>query len=170
MRPGSKVVSSHDISSVKNAVSSNPNLDPNLINKRFEEAEEAQKKSSSIPKELKGLEDLIFLGASTRDVQIGDFTFTLGTLSAREQDEIFREAIKLPETERVFFFKKAILACSIKKINGKNMSSYIDDVDINSRINVVMSLQQSVFDYLFSEVDKLTEETSKSLTEDNLKK
>ncbi len=170
MRPGSKVVSSHDISSVKNAVSSNPNLDPNLINKRFEEAEEAQKKSSSIPKELKGLEDLIFLGASTRDVQIGDFTFTLGTLSAREQDEIFREAIKLPETERVFFFKKAILACSIKKINGKNMSSYIDDVDINSRINIVMSLQQSVFDYLFSEVDKLTEETSKSLTEDNLKK
>jgi hypothetical protein len=170
MRPGSKVVSSHDISSVKNAVSSNPNLDPNLINKRFEEAEEAQKKSSSIPRELKGLEDLIFLGASTRDVQIGDFTFTLGTLSAREQDEIFREAIKLPETERVFFFKKAILACSIKKINGKNMSSYIDDVDINSRINVVMSLQQSVFDYLFSEVDKLTEETSKSLTEDNLKK
>jgi hypothetical protein len=166
MRPGSKVVSSHDISSVKNAVSS----DPNLINKRFEEAEEAQKKSSSIPRELKGLEDLIFLGASTRDVQIGDFTFTLGTLSAREQDEIFREAIKLPETERVFFFKKAILACSIKKINGKNMSSYIDDVDINSRINVVMSLQQSVFDYLFSEVDKLTEETSKSLTEDNLKK
>ncbi len=170
MRPGSKVVSSHDISSVKNAVSSNPNLDPNLINKRFEEAEEAQKKSSSIPRELRGLEDLIFLGASTRDVQIGDFTFTLGTLSAREQDEIFREAIKLPETERVFFFKKAILACSIKKINGKNMSSYIDDVDINSRINVVMSLQQSVFDYLFSEVDKLTEETSKSLTEDNLKK
>ncbi len=170
MRPGSKVVSSHDISSVKNAVSSNPNLDPNLINKRFEEAEEAQKKSSSIPRELKGLEDLIFLGASTRDVQIGDFTFTLGTLSAREQDEIFREAIKLPETERVFFFKKAILACSIKKINGKNMSSYIDDADINSRINVVMSLQQSVFDYLFSEVDKLTEETSKSLTEDNLKK
>lgn len=170
MRPGSKVVSSHDISSVKNAVSSNPNLDPNLINKRFEEAEEAQKKSSSVPKELKGLEDLIFLGASTRDVQIGDFTFTLGTLSAREQDEIFREAIKLPETERVFFFKKAILACSIKKINGKNMSSYIDEVDVSSKINIVMSLQQSVFDYLFSEVDKLTEETSKSLTEDNLKK
>ena len=170
MRPGSKVVSSHDIGSVKNAVSSNPNLDPDLINKRFEEAEEAQKKSSSVPKELKGLEDLIFLGSSTRDVQLGDFTFTLGTLSAREQDEIFRESIRLPEVERVFFFKKAILACSIKKINGKNMSSYIVESDITSKINLVMSLQQSVFDYLFSEVDKLTEETSKSLTEDNLKK
>ena len=170
MRPGSKVVSSHDIGSVKSAIGSNPNLNQDLINKRFEEAEEAQKKTSSVPKELRGLEDLIFLGSSKKDVQIGDFTFTLGTLSAREQDEIFREAIKLPESERVFFFKKAILAVSIRKINGKNTSSYMEDDDVQSKINLVMSLQQSVFDYLFSEVEKLTDETSRSLTEENLKK
>jgi len=170
MRPGSKVVSSHDIGSLKNAVSSNPNLDPNLINKRFEEAEEAQKKSFSVPKELKGLEELIFLGASTKEVRLGDFSFTIGTLSTREQDEIFKESIKLPEVERVFFFKKAILALSIKKINGKNISSYVEEDNITSRLSIVMNLQQSVFDYLFSEVDKLTEETSKSLTEENLKK
>lgn len=170
MRPGSKVVSSHDVSSIKNAASSNPNLDQDLINKRFEEAEAAQKNSYTVPKELKGLEDLIFLGSSKKDVVIGDFTFTLGTLSAREQDEIFKAALKFPETERVFFFKKAILALSIKKINGKNMSSYIEDDDVDSKINVIMSLQQSVFDYLFSEVDKLTENASRSLTEESLKK
>lgn len=170
MKPGSKVVASHDISAVKSKITSNPNLDPDIINKRMEEAEEEKKSAFAVPKELKGLEDLIFLGANVKDIKLGNFTFTISTLTAKEQDEIFRAAIRLPEEERLVFFKKGILALSIKKINGRDFSSYLEEDSFQSRLDVVIGLQQSVFDLLFAEIEKLTDEASKLLTVENLKK
>lgn len=170
MKPGSKVVASHDIGALKGKMTSNPNLDPDLINKRMEEAETQKSVVTSTPKELKGLEDLIFLGANTREVKLGDFIFTISTLNAREQEEIFKVAIKFPEQERVMFFKKGILSFSIKKINGKNLSAYLDEDSFEGRLNLIMSMQQSVYDILFSEIEKLTDESSKLLTAENLKK
>lgn len=170
MKPGSKVVASHDISSIKGKMMSNPNLDSDLINKRMEEAEEQSKASASSPRELKGLENLVFLGANTKDVKLGDFTFTISTLTAKEQEEIFKAAIKLPDAERLIFFKKGILSFSIKKINQKNLSSYLEEDSFEERLSLVMSMQQSVYDLLFSEIEKLTDESSKLLTAENLKK
>jgi hypothetical protein len=170
MKPGSKVVASHDIGALKGKMTSNPNLDPDLINKRMEESESQKTAVASTPKELKGLEDLIFLGANTREIKLGDFTFTISTLNAREQEEIFKAAIRVPEQERVMFFKKGILSLSIKKINGKNLSAYLDEDSFQERLNLIMNMQQSVYDLLFSEIEKLTEESSKLLTAENLKK
>jgi len=170
MKPGSKVVASHDIGSIKGKLASNPNLDSNLINKRMEEAEAQDNSPRTVPKELKGLEDLVFLGANTKEVKLGDFTFMISTLNAREQEEIFKAAIRLPDEERLIFFKKGILCFSIKKINGKNLSAYLHEDSFEERLNIVMSMQQSVYDILFSEVEKLTDESSKLLTAENLKK
>jgi hypothetical protein len=172
MKPGSKVIASHDIGSVRGRATSNPNLDPDLINKRFEEAEsvEKEKTMTSVPVELKGLEDLIFLGSSSRDVNIGNFSFTLATLSSREQEVVFKNALKVPEQERLLLFKRGMLALSLKKINGKKIETYFEDDSFDSRNNLIGNLQQSVFDILFSEFEKLTEETSKILTAENLKK
>jgi hypothetical protein len=170
MKPGSKVVASHDIGSIKGKLASNPNLDSNLINKRMEEAEAQDNVVKTIPKELKGLEDLIFLGANTKEVKLGDFTFSISTLNAKEQEEIFKAAIKLPDEERLIFFKKGILCFSIKKINGKSLGAYLSEDSFEERLNIVMSMQQSVYDILFSEVEKLTDESSKLLTAENLKK
>lgn len=100
MKPGSKVVASHDIGSVRGKALSNPNLDPDLINKRFEESQEEEVVSTKVPKELKGLEDLIFLGANNRSITLGDFTFTLSTLSTKEQEVVFKNALKFSEQER----------------------------------------------------------------------
>jgi hypothetical protein len=174
MKPGSRVVASHDIGAVRGKVGSNPNLDPDLINKRFEEAEaEAAEKSKvtySVPKELRGLENLIFLGANTKDVHLGDFTFTLTTISAREQEVIFKNALDIPEQQRVLFFKKGVLASSIKKINGKALSVYLEEDSFEARLDLVESLQQSVFDLLFKQLDEITSEAEKLLTAENLKK
>ncbi len=169
MKPGSKVVASHDIGSVKGKALSNPNLDPDLINKRFEESQE-ESTLTKLPKELKGLEDLIFLGASNREISLGDFTFTLSTLSTKEQETVFKNALKVPEQERLILFKRGMLSLSIKKINGKLLSSYLEEDSYEERMNLISGIQQSVFDLLFSELEKLTEESSKLLTADNLKK
>lgn len=170
MKPGSKVVASHDIGSVRGKALSNPNLDPDLINKRFEESQEEEVVSTKVPKELKGLEDLIFLGANNRSITLGDFTFTLSTLSTKEQEVVFKNALKFSEQERLILFKRGMLALSIKKINGKLLSSYFEEDSYEERMNLISGMQQSVFDLLFSELEKLTEESSKLLTADNLKK
>jgi len=172
MKPGSKVVASHDVGSMRGKALSNPNLDPDLINKRFEESDKdaEEEKISSVPKELKGLENLIFLGANTKDVSIGDFVFTISTLTSKEQDVVFKNAIKLNEQERIFFFKKGITAISIKKINGKLLSSYFEEDSFESRLDLISSMQQSVLDIIFSEIEQLTNESSKLLTAENLKK
>jgi hypothetical protein len=152
MKPGSKVVASHDIGAVRGKATSNPNLDPELINKRFEEAEteSAVKKQTlySVPKELKGLENLIFLGANTRDVVLGEFTFTLTTISAREQEVIFKKALEIIEQERVLFFKKGE---PTKKIwyyqlkPGRNMgkTNPLNDKDLEEFIELQKSSKES---------------------------
>ena len=174
MKPGSKVVASHDIGAVRGKVTSNPNLDPDLINKRFEKAEEESETkkqiSYSVPKELKGLENLIFLGANTRDIQLGEFSFTLSTLSAKQQEIIFKSALDISEQERILFFKKGVLASSIKRINGRPLSSYLEEDTFQARLELVETLQQSVFDLLFEELDEITSEAGKILTAENLKK
>ena len=174
MKPGSKVVASHDIGAVRGKATSNPNLDPDLINKRFEEAEaesvEKKQASYSVPKELKGLENLIFLGANTKDIELGDYTFTITTISAKEQELIFKAALDLSEKERLLFFKKGILATSIKKINGRHLATYLEEDSFEARLDLVGSIQQSVFDFLFNELEKITNEAGKLLTAENLKK
>lgn len=174
MKPSSKVVASHDIGAVRGKVTSNPNLDPDLINKRFEEAdaENSVKKQTiySVPKELKGLENLVFLGANTRDVALGEFTFTLTTISAKEQEAIFKKALTIPEQERILFFKKGVLASSLRKINGRPLSSYLEEDTFDAKVELVETLQQSVFDFLFEQLDEITSEAGKLLTAENLKK
>lgn len=174
MKPVSKVVPSHDIGAVRGKIAGNPNLDPEIINKRFEQADtdnsEVEAESSSIPKGLRGLEDLIFLGVARKDVSIGDFEFQLTTLSNREQDMIFKEALSLSEKERLMFFKKGILALSIKKINKRLLSSYLEEDTFEERLNLVGGLQQSIFEYLFNEIESMIAESSKLLTAENLKK
>jgi hypothetical protein len=174
MKPGSKVVPSHDIGAVRGKIAGNPNLDPDVVNKRFEQAdtEQAEKNlaASVVPKELRGLEDLIFLGAAKKDVSIGDFEFQMTTLSNREQETIFKEALSLSEKERLMFFKKGILALSIKKINKRLLSSYLEEDTFEARLNLVEGLQQSVFEFLFNEIDSMISESSALLTAENLKK
>lgn len=169
----SRASSSLDIGAVRGKVASNPNLDPDLINKRMEEAAaetEAAKQSFSVPKELKGLEDLIFLGAGTKDVTLGDFTFQLATLSSKEQERIFKGSLLIPEDERFFFFKKGLLATAIKKINGKSLSAYLETDTHETRVALVDGLQNSVFEHLFKQLELLISETADILTAENLKK
>ena len=174
MKPGSKVVPSHDIGAVRGKIAGNPNLDPDVVNKRFEQAdtehEEKDFTASLVPKELRGLEDLIFLGSAKKDVSIGDFEFQMTTLSNREQETIFKEALSLSEKERLMFFKKGILALSIKKINKRLLSSYLEEDTFEARLNLVEGLQQSVFEFLFNEIDSMISESSALLTAENLKK
>ena len=165
--------SSLDIGAVRGKVASNPNLDPEVINKRMEEAAaeaEAAKPSFTVPKELKGLEDLIFLGAGTADVTFGDFTFQLATLSSKEQERIYKGSLSIKEDERFFYFKRCLVATALKKINGKAIASYFDEDSFEARLDLVDTLQNSVFEVLYKELETLIADTGRALTAENIKK
>lgn len=173
MTPAKQRTSSIDISAVRGKAASNPNLHQDVINKRMEEAEaatEAAKPSFTVPKELKGLEDLIFLGAGTTDVTFGDFTFQLATLSAKEQERIYKGSLLIKEDERFFYFKRCLVATALKKINGKAIASYFEEDSLEARLNLVDTLQNSVFELLYKELETLIADTGRALTAENIKK
>lgn len=172
-KPRTSSTSSLDIGAVRGKVASNPNLDPELIAKRIEEATaepEVVKPSFSVPKELKGLEDLIFLGAGTKDVQFGDFTFQLATLTSKEQESIYKGSLTVQQEERGFYFKRSLVATALRKINGRFLSSYFESDTLDARLELVDNLQNSIFEGLYKELESLISDTSKSLTAENLKK
>jgi hypothetical protein len=166
----SKVVASHDIGSVRQKLASNPNLSQDLISKRMEQAEEESQPISSVPKELKGLEDLVFLGSKTTSLNIGSFQFSLKTISLKDQETILKNALSVPEEERIFFFKKGLVALSLDKINGKKLDLYFEEDTFEARMNLVQSLQQSVFDILFEKIDEITTTAKEDIKVENLKK
>ncbi len=166
----SKVIASHDIGSVKQKIASNANLNSDIISKRMEEAEEEKSKSLAVPKELRGLEDLIFLGFKTKDIDLGTFQFTIRTISTANQELILKKALLVPEEERILFFKKGLLAMSLYKINGKTLDLYFEEDSFEFRLNLVDSLQQSIFDVLFEQVDLLVSSARDDIKVDNLKK
>jgi hypothetical protein len=169
-----KVVPPRDLIAAKGKIDSNPNLDADVVNKRIKEAEEAESKkkvaSLSVPKELKGLENLIFLGRNTRDVEVGDYVFTISTISSKEQDVIFKKALELSEEDRSIFFKKALLASSLRKINGKSIELYLEEGSFEEKLELVGELQITVFDFLMFHFEEITSEAVKLLKVENLKK
>ena len=174
MNEKQKVVGTNSIGATRSKAYSNPNLDPEVVNRRIEEAEiaaeEKKKTAYYVPKELKGLENLIFVGANLKDIKVGDFTFSLSTLLSKEQDLIIQKAFELPEQERTFFFKKGIVALGLKKINNNPISSYIKEDSFEEKMDIVGNLQQTLFDYLFEQINSMTTEAGKLLTVENVKK
>ena len=169
-----KVVPPRDLVAAKGKIDSNPNLDADIVNKRIKEAEEAEMKkkvaSLSVPKELKGLESLIFLGRNTRDVEIAEYTFTVATITSKEQDMIFKKALDLPEEDRNIFFKQALLASSLKKINGKEIELYLEEGSLEEKLELIGQLQVTVCNYLMSHIEQITSEAGNLLKVENLKK
>lgn len=166
-----KVVSSSaDFGALRDKIQENKRLTPEALNEAFKEKEPEKEEFESTPLELKGLEDLVFLGAATKELKIGNFSFILKTLTSKEQEEIFKEALKIKESDRVLFFKKASIAMSILKINGKDLESYLKEGSFSEKLELVEKLQNSVFEMIFEALSELITESQNSLKVENLKK
>ena len=165
------VSSSSDFSAIRDRAQSNKRLDPEVLSEKLnEENPSVEEEKVSVPLELKGLEDLVFLGAATKKLDIGNFSFTLKTLTSGEQERIFKEALYFREAERVLFFKKASVAMSILKINEKPLSLYLKEDSFDERLKIVDSLQSSVFEMIFESLNTLINESKDLLKVENLKK
>lgn len=130
-----------------------------------------QQESSVLTKNSVTLKDLIFLGRSTKSVNVGGFDFDFATYTNDEQRFLLELISKTPLEERAYHVRIYALALSIKKINGVPMHTLYEGSDKDSlsefekNISILRQMQTSVVDLLTEHYDKIVSESTKSLRE-----
>lgn len=109
------------------------------------------------------IELLANIGRMTRDVEIGEHTFTLRTLKAKETREAALASFKVEtQLEAGYEVRKQQLARSLHKIDGGDIAVVLGDDDLSSRLSFIEEhLEEAVVSKLFEEFSLLKEEANK---------
>jgi len=118
----------------------------------------------------KALEQLIFIGKLTEEVEIGGAKFEISTLTNKENNQIVRMMYNFSEAADLFTLRILTLANAVRKINGITL----DDIDIegdfesdfHKRISIIDNLQISVVSTLYEAYEKLSGEEEKASQDD----
>ncbi len=113
------------------------------------------------PDAKKRIEILANIGRMTRDVKLGDHTFTLRTLKAFEAREASIATFSVVETqlEASYEARRQQLARSISHIDGHPISDVIGTEDINGKLSWIdENLEDIVVNKLFNEFNALKAE------------
>jgi hypothetical protein len=108
----------------------------------------------------KRIEILGNIGRLTKDVVIGENTFSLRTLKAKETRESAMSAFATSRTELELSFaaRQQQLARSITKIDGNDFGLTIGSDDLDKKIAVIEDWEEIVVNKLFNEFMKLKNE------------
>jgi len=143
---------------------SSDKLDEQL--KDFEQPKEVQQFESSVPPERKKkLESLVFLGKLSKDVKIMDHTFTLQTLTNKENNDIMKALYVFGDGADLFTIRVLTLANALKAVNGEPLGAIeIDgefESDFHKRIAIIDDMQLLVIEKLYDAYNELLEECDK---------
>lgn len=122
----------------------------------------SEKKETPVPD---GVRDLILFGKIIDNVKVGPYTFTLGTITNRQQKEIFKRLFAMSNEDKIVNLKTYTLAEAISSVNGAPLESlyYGEDQSIPNYLKrelVVSELQSSLVDVLFKKYEELTKRSS----------
>jgi hypothetical protein len=113
------------------------------------------------PDAKKRIEILSNIGRMTRDVKMGDHTFTIRTLKAKEAREAALATFSSVDTqlEASYEARRQQLARSIYQIDGHSVNDVIGASDMASKLSWIDdNLEDIVVNKLFSEFNSLKEE------------
>ena len=120
----------------------------------------------------KALEDLIFIGRLTEEIEIDEAKFEISTMTNKEHNQVIKQMYKFSEASDLFTMRSLTLANALRKIN----SVALEDIDIGKefetaylkRLAIVEHLQLSVVEKLYEAYEKLVgveDETNKETEE-----
>jgi hypothetical protein len=109
------------------------------------------------------LEELLFLGKTTKMVEIAGHTFELSTLTHREHTNLAR-VIGTTDNVSIFDARALTLAVAIRKIDGLELGTF------EERREFIDGMQLKVIEKLFGEYNDLDQESSASISGESLKK
>lgn len=110
----------------------------------------------------KRIELISGIGRLTKDVPIDGMTFSLRTLKSKEtQEAAITGELQQYKVESAFETRRQFVARALYKIDGNDLFLIIGDDSIESRLNFVDELDESVITHLFNEFDGLRLEAAK---------
>lgn len=144
--------------------------DASDIDSRMAQFEAPAKPRKPISKEL---EKLIFIGRSTREIEIDGAKFELSTLLNKEQEQIVKTLYSYSNPGDLFTVRSLTLAHALKSVDGVSL----DEVDIDGefeddfqkRVAIINCMQLSVVERLFTEYENLFGNTDKATDGEEVK-
>jgi hypothetical protein len=115
------------------------------------------------------INEVIFLGKLTKEVEIQGMKFEIKTLTEEESRSVVEKLFRIPEASRMACIRSMTLSKAIDKIGGYDFTEIASSVlqeegkEVNDRTvefkknEIVLKLQTSVTNDLFAEYEKLIE-------------
>lgn len=121
----------------------------------------------------KALEDLIFIGRYTKEVELGGHKFELGTLTHRENNDIVAELMTLGEAADLFTVRVLTLAFALRKIDGVTLNDMPIDMEfednLQKRMTIIDYLQLGVVERLHKAYEEMVGESESAVFGENVK-
>lgn len=112
---------------------------------------------------MKLLEKLILYGKIEKDLKIGNFVFTVKTMSDEENRELYSNMVESEnKIERSLKIRKELIARSITKINGIEVS--YEDI-----VNIISKWQFSLVEKIIDFINDISKEQSSFLSGEEIK-
>jgi hypothetical protein len=153
---------------------------PNSIDKIRELSEVAMAtESPSVDSDndiSKLIKNLLFMGRLSKDVKIGEATFTVNTLTEDRQRVLVSRVMRMTNEEKIAYAKVYSVAESVTAINGISIDEisktmYPDEESLEvARINFFGRLQSTIIDILFEEYEVLIKKSREEIGYEEVKK
>ena len=120
------------------------------------------------------INEVIFLGKLTKEVEIEGMKFEIKTLTEEESRSVVEKLFRIPEASRMACIRSMTLSKAIDKVGGYDFTEIassiieeeggeVNDKTIEFKKNqIVLKLQTSVTNDLFAEYEKLIEKKEES--------
>ncbi len=127
------------------------------LHQRQEKALHQQEKISDGAK--KRIEILCGMTQLSKDVQVGDVSFSIKTLKNKDNRQSLSSAMKYDGTvEFPFEIRKQILARSIASVSGVEINMFLADDSLQAKLNFIDELDDFVAERLYQEYLNLNKE------------
>jgi hypothetical protein len=117
------------------------------------------------------LENLVFLGRTTEDISVGDYVFTLRTLTHQEMCDIDHRVEQ--EGGDTVTLNTYTLALSMEAINGTSIddlsSENFPSSPFEKRLAIVSTMQRSIVSYLYDKYTQMLIRVNDSIDGDQIK-
>jgi hypothetical protein len=133
-------------------------------------------KSLLVEEERKKLDDLIFLGKVSKEVDLAGHRFEVATLTHKEHTALMAELSEFAKASEasLFVIRAYTMAFVLKRIDGVRIDDIKTEGEFKNpfakRLDLIDNMQLRVIEKLYEEYSVLSDESDKIVTSDNLKK
>lgn len=120
------------------------------------------------------LEKLIFMGRNEDSIDIEGVTFTITSLSEKQNRELLEKLFELSDGERISQTKSIAVATAISKINEYPIETVLSEIniegsDFDKKLHLVSTMQASVVGQLYDFFEKINTKVGAEEASEDLK-